>query len=258
MLSTEWLSAFAPVGAYLGDSKWWAAGAGVFFLKPPVVWLITANHVVAEVGTEQVSVVVTPRTGSELLVIPVGKILSERGGSWVRDASSDLAAAPMPLSPDFDLKAVQAENCMTFGGLVPSMPCFTIGCAYGLWGINPEKATPLVLDGIISGVDPTTRRIITSAPTFPGNSGGPLIAIRSPFTPDGVLTLGSPTVLLAGIMLGTMLVPSPKQDDRTPPLHLGNAVPIDAVIEMLESEQAQAVAARIGPSAHGGALPNPE
>jgi hypothetical protein len=249
MLSTEWLSAFAPVGAYLGEHRWWAAGAGVFFLKPPIVWLITANHVVEEVGTEHVSVVVTPVTGGELLVVPVGKILNERGGSWIRDAPNDLAAAPMPLSLDFDLKAIQAENCMPFRGLVPSMPCFTIGCPYGLWGVNPEKAIPLVLDGIISGVDPTTRRIITSAPTFPGNSGGPLIAIRSPFTPDGVLTPGTPTVLLAGIMLSTMLVPSPVPGDRTPALHLGTAAPIDAVMELLESEQAKTVAAHFGPAA---------
>jgi hypothetical protein len=255
MLSTEWLSAFAPVGAHQGDHQWWAAGAGVFFLKPPIVWLITANHVVEEVGTERVSVLVTPTIGSELRVVPVGKILNDRGGSWVRDRSTDLAAAPMPLSVEFDLKAITSEVCLKLADVVPSMPCFTIGCPYGLRGVNPEKAIPLVLDGIISGVDPTTRRIVTSAPTFPGNSGGPLIAIRSPFTPDGVLTPGAPTVLLAGIMLGTMLVRSPVPGDRTPPLHLGSAAPIDAVIELLMSEEAQTLESRIGPVSGADASP---
>ena len=87
----------------------------------------------------------------------------------------------MPSSPDFCIKAVTAEKCLRMTELVPSMPCFTVGCPYGLHGLNPQEATPLVLDGVISGVDPVSRKVYTSAPTFPGNSGGPLIALRTHF-----------------------------------------------------------------------------
>jgi hypothetical protein len=72
------------------------------------------------------------------------------------------------------------------------------------------------------------------------------------------LEVGRPTVLLAGIMLGTMLVPSPVPGDRTPPLHLGFAAPMDAVVGLLESEAARAVAARLGPEAAGSASPPAE
>jgi hypothetical protein len=125
------------------------------------------------------------------------------------------------------------------------MPCFTIGCPYGLRGVDPGKATPLVLDGVIAGVNQSNRRIFTNAATFPGNSGGPLIAVRSPFAPDGSMMVGRPTVLLAGIVLQSALVPSPMPGDLTPPLHLGVAAPADAVLGLLDSEQAQAILPRI-------------
>jgi hypothetical protein len=245
MLSTEWLNAFAPVGSLQGNNLWAAFGAGVFFLKPPLLWLVTANHVVAKVGPQEVSVLVTQSSAEGLMVVEVGKILANSGFSWVRDLANDLAATPMPSSPGSGIKAITVDYCLRLGELVPSMPCFTIGCPYGLHGVDSNKATPLVLDGIISGVDSGSRRIYTSAPTFPGNSGGPLIAIRSPFSPEGTMVIGRTTVLLAGIMLQSALIPPPEPRDRTPPLHLGVAASMDAVFDLLDSEQAQGIATRI-------------
>lgn len=161
----------------------------------------------------------------------------------MQDQVNDLAAAPMPSSRDYDIKAVAQENCLRLPELVPSMPCFTVGCPYGLYGVNPRKATPLVLDGVISGVDPDNRKVFTSAPTFPGNSGGPLVVVRVPFDPTGRMTVGVPTVFFAGVMLETRLIPD--QNDRVPPLHLGIAAPADAVLDLLESAQARAIADRI-------------
>jgi hypothetical protein len=247
MLSTVWLRAFAPVGRLRDDNLWAAFGACVFFHKPPLLWMITARHVVEKVGQRALTVLVTRSSGEGVIVVEVGKILTELGLPWVQDEVNDLAAAPMPSSLDFGITAVAPESCLPMTDLIPSMPCFTIGCPYGLHGLNPQKATPLVLDGVISGVDPATRKVYTSAPTFPGNSGGPLIVHRSPFTPDGDMNLGpgSPTLFCAGIMLETVLVSGADPANRIPPLHLGVAAPADAVLALLDSEQARAIIARV-------------
>jgi hypothetical protein len=245
MLSTEWLSAFAPVGALQGENLWAAFGACVFFHKPPILWMVTANHVVEKVGQQAVTVLVTRSSGEGVIVVEVGKILTGNGLSWVQDGVNDLAAAPVPVSPEFGIKAVTPENCLPLAELIPSMPCFTVGCPYGLPGVNPQRATPLVLDGVISGVDPASRKVYTSAPTFPGNSGGPLIAFRSSFHPSGNVTLCLPTLFIAGIMLETKLLPAADPASRIPPLHLGVAAPADAVLALLDSDQARAISARV-------------
>lgn len=247
MLSTEWLSAFAPVGSLQGNDLWAACGACVFFHKPqpPIAWMVTANHVVEKVGPQMLTILVTRSSGDGVIVVEVGKILANQGLSWVRDDVNDLAAAPVPFSPDFGIKAVSAELCLPLLELLPSMPCFTVGCPYGLHGVNAQKAIPLVLDGIISGVDPDNHRIYTNAPTFPGNSGGPLIAVRGPFNPAGGAVFGRPIGLLAGIMLETRLVSLPSSTGGIPPLHLGIAVPVDAALALLDSEPAKALIARI-------------
>jgi hypothetical protein len=244
MLSTAWLSAFAPVGGLQKHDQWVAAGAGLFFHKPPLLWFVTANHVVDAVGASAISTLVTRAAGGGVIVVEMGKILASNGFAWVRDTANDLAAAPMPNSSEWAIKAVSPEVCIPLSQLVPSMPCFTIGCPYSLTGFDANRATPLVLDGVISGVDPANNRIYTSARTFPGNSGGPLIAIRTPFTPEGNI-MGGQMVLLAGIMLESVLVPSPVPGDRMPPLHLGKAVPTDAILALLDSTEAKSIVSRV-------------
>ena len=125
------------------------------------------------------------------------------------------------------------------------MPSFTVGCPYGIHGVDPQQATPLVLDGVISGVDTASRKIYTSAPTFPGNSGGPLIAFRSPLLPMGGMEVGRYILGFAGIMLETRLLPATDPVSRIPPLHLGVAAPADAVLALLESDQARAITDRV-------------
>src|SRR5262249_16325928 len=150
------------------NNVWAASGAGVFFHKTPLVWLVTANHVVNTVGPQEASVLVPQSSADGMIVVEVGKILADSGLSWIQDPVRDLAAIPMPVSPEFGIKAITAESCLRLGDLVPSMPCYTIGCPYGIPGVDPKRPTPLVLDGIISGVDLSNRRILTNAPTFPG------------------------------------------------------------------------------------------
>jgi hypothetical protein len=274
MLSTEWLKAFAPVGTLHGDGLW-AAGACVFFHKPPLLWVVTARHVLETVGPHALTVVVSRSSGEGVIVVEVGRILAAHEFSWVQDEGNDLAAAPIPASTEFGLKALTLDNCMPLAEVVPSMPCFTVGCPYGLPGVSPQTAIPLVLDGVISGVDSVRRRIYTSAPTFAGNSGGPLIAFRSPFTSEGGIDIRPAHVFLVGIMLETRLLSAPdltspflpyrhyasgslvsgaiaagvlgtpSSSVGIPALHLGVAAPADAVLALLDSEQARTLTARI-------------
>jgi S1-C subfamily serine protease len=245
MLSTEWLNAFAPVGALRADNQWAAFGACVFFRKHSICWIVTANHVVKKVGQQALTVLVTRSSGQEVIVVEVGKILRDHGLSWVQDEDTDLAAAMMPaVSPEWGIKAVTPESCLSMTKLLPSMPCFTAGCPYGLHGLDPQRATPLILDGVISGLDPAKQKVYTSAPTFPGNSGGPLIAVDMEITPmwSGA---SRPSPFFAGIMLETALLPAADPASRIPPLHLGVAAPADAVLALLDSEQARAITARV-------------
>jgi len=237
MLSPEWLSAFAPVGSLQKDGSWSAAGAGVFFYKPPVVWLVTAAHVADAVPPDMFTALVNRSSTEGIVVIELAQIIKAHGLSWVRDPSADLAAVVMPISPEFVIKAISADNCLPVEQLVPSMSCYTLGCPWGLAGVDPSRATPLVLDGVISGINKAKDRIFVSTPTFPGNSGGPLVAIRSPFSPAGSLHVGKATVLLAGIMLQTVTVFPPDQDSG-PPLRLGAAVPAARALALISSDDA--------------------
>src|SRR5262249_22810120 len=146
--STEGLNAFAPVGALQSDNLWAAFGACVFFRKTSSLWMVTANHVVEKVGQQAVTVLVTRASGEGVIVVEVGKILNHHKLTWLQDRVNDLAAAPMPASPELGIRTMTPENCLTLAKLVPSMPCFTVGCPYGLYGVNPQRATPLVLDGV--------------------------------------------------------------------------------------------------------------
>lgn len=241
MLTTEWLSAFAPVGIAAPDGQFAATGAGVFFHRENELWIVTANHVLSHMpNLREFAVLIPPSSGEKLILVGLGVIQTNTGISWVRDEANDLAASLMPYSGDFGIKAIGPEFCLSLSELLPSMPCYTIGCPYGLRGMDATSHAPLVLDGVISGVDKSTRRIYTSAPTFPGNSGGPLVAIRTPFNPAGGMVFGRPTVLLAGIVLRTAIVGPASSLPGMPPLHLGVAVSMDAVLELLKSPQAQA------------------
>ena len=243
MLSSEWLSAFAPVGGLRDDNQWAAFGACVFFRMPTVLWMVTARHVVQAVGRRALTILARRSSGEGALLVNVGEILANHVLSWVEDEASDLAAAPMPTSTEFGITALTPDHCLPMTDLLPSMPCFTAGCPYGLPPLDPQRGLPLVLDGVISGVDPVGRKVYTSAPTFPGNSGGPLVAYRKQVNRPGGLLVVRREIFLAGIMSETKLLPDP--DNRIPPLHLGVAAPADAVLALLDSDQARAITARV-------------
>ncbi len=116
------------------------------------------------------------------MLVQIGKMLAGSGLEWVRDEASDLAAAPSPVSPDFSIKAIDPRVCLPCQEILPSMQCFTLGCPFGLRGVDSQRATPLVLSGVIAGVDSAKMQIITSARRSPETravlllrSGHPLI-----------------------------------------------------------------------------------
>lgn len=241
MLTREWLSAFVPIGVLRSANEWVPIGAGVLFHEPSVIWLITANHVLHDAKGREIAPLVSVKGGG-VAVVRIQEIQEKHGYQWHGDEAHDVAVTLMPVNPDWEIKAIDEKLCIKQSALVPSMPCFTVGCPYGVRGFDPQRATPLVLDGIISGLDPGTGRIYTSVPTFPGNSGGPIIVRRDPFNPAGGLVVGQPILLLAGIMLQVMLVPpqpEPSASVQLPPLHLSVGVSIETALNLVHSPGAQ-------------------
>lgn len=240
MLTREWLSAFVPIGVMRSPNDWLPVGAGVLFHDPPVVWLITGNHVVESAKGQEMAPLVTRAKGG-LTVVKIGEIQQKYGYGWHSDETHDIAVTLMPVNPDWQIKAIDERLCIRISDLVPSMACYTVGCPYGVRGFDPQRSTPLVLDGVISGLDSDSGSIYTSVPTFPGNSGGPIIVRRDPFEPGGSLTVGRPVVLLAGIMLQVRLVSpqDPSSAVSLPPLHLGVGVSIETAIDLIRSPSAQ-------------------
>lgn len=241
MLTRQWLSAFVPIGVLRSANEWVPIGAGVLFHEPPVIWLITANHVVKNAEGHEIAPLVSAKGGG-VTPVRIPEIQEKYGFGWHADESQDVAVTLMPVSSDWEIKAIDESLCMNRSELIPSMPCYTVGCPYGVTGFDPQRATPLVLDGIVSGLDPESGYIYTSVPTFPGNSGGPIIVRRDPFNPAGGALIGRPILFLAGILLQARLVSSsadPSTALSLPPLHLGVGVSIEAALALIKSSSAQ-------------------
>jgi S1-C subfamily serine protease len=246
MLTKDWLRAFVAIGSAQHD-RWTAAGAGVLLLdEEGRLWIATAAHVVDQVGTDSVTVLLSKQDDKGVILVGLGQLQKQHGLRWIRDEVNDLAAALMPYSPEAAMKAISAGSCLPFDDVLPSMACYTIGCPYGVRGLDPTHAIPLVLGGVVSGTNAEHKLIYASAPTFPGNSGGPLVVHRSLIDPTGRMQIGVPTVLLAGIVLQIALVPSPASEDKLPALHLGIAKSADVVLQLLRSSAASDQARRSG------------
>lgn len=252
MLDLEWLQAFLPLGKVAEDGSWSPTGAGVLLHRPPVIWLVTAAHVVPSETSRIAALVPTTSDGREL--VDLRAIQQQFKSRWILDKASDLAATLMPIGPNLKIKAIPSQFCVESTSVLPSMQAYTVGCPYGFLGFDPRRAAPLVQDGVIAGVDPKKCRLLTTAPTFPGNSGGPLVVIRSPILPGGGATFGKQVVLLAGIVLEMVQIGAPGSaalggsTPGSPLLHLGVAVGMERVNSLLESEEARALTASIVPS----------
>lgn len=241
MLNSKWLKIFAPIGVLNNQEQWCAIGAGAFFLQEPIVWFVTANHVIQEAADRHCLILVGHKT-KQITLIDLTAIHAEHSIDWINNEASDLAASPVPTSPDFTLKALKEGNCFTLAKIVLSMTAYTMGCPYGLRGFDPTSTDPLVQQGIIAGVNHQENIIYTTTPTFPGNSGGPLFVEQKPYNASGGMVVGKPTIYCGGIITEYGLVKSPNQKDSQrglPCLHFGIAKPTEKIFELLRSEKAQ-------------------
>ena len=247
MLSADWLSAFLPIGVLQSSENWVPLGAGTLFRDGPLVWFVTAQHVVRSAGEHPITVLVPNANSDGVVIVELSSLLQSHGIGWLEDPGNDLAASPFPLSDQFKIKAVGIENCIRMADVLPSMQSYTVGCPYGVRGFDPDSAMPLVMGGVIAGKAPKERLLYTSAPTFQGNSGGPLVVVKPPYDAAGNLYVGPPTVYFAGMILEMALVKAEQRPaGALPPLHLGIARAADVIIDLLRSPSAQGVALQLG------------
>ncbi len=238
MLDREWLSTFAPVGLIPAPGQWQPTGAGVFIRHHDLVWLATAHHVAPQDGGG--FGILAPVNGQPTLFELTEIMAHTPDASWIADSAHDVAVAPMPTPPGIGIKAISRAQTLRVQDVLPSMTCLTGGCPYGLPGMNREKSIPIVLDGVIAGTDTASRTLFISTPTFPGNSGGPIIVVRSPFNPAGGMVVGRPTILLAGIVSQFQTIQP--NDPKAAPLRLGVGVAIDVVFDLLDGSKATSMA----------------
>jgi len=248
MLDQDWLKTFAPFGIIPQPGLWQPTGACVFISYEDVIWCVTAAHVLNTAAGKPVGCMAT--LNGQQTIIGLTDIYKQQPGiGWIIDRESDLAAGPMPIAPGIDIRAIGFDRCLEQKDLIPSMPCLTAGQPYGLPGVDPAKPTPLILDGVIAGIAADQRHVYISVPTFPGNSGGPIIAYRTPWNPAGGVNVGTPTVFLAGIVTQTVMLANTQPDKGLiPPLHLGRGATFDSVKLLLTGDEARRMLKIIQPN----------
>lgn len=244
VLTRDWLKAFLPIGSVGDDRTWRPMGAGVLFSEPPVVWIVTAAHVVRGCEQGERVAVLVGRADGGVSVVDLTRSYAASGIDWCFDSQRDIAAGLLPRSPNHDIKALNRNECLSIAEVLPSTQCYTVGCPYAVMGFDPLRAaTPLVLDGIVAGVNEPELEVYITTPTFPGNSGGPVILVRPAYSPDGRSLVARKPLLFAGIVKAYRLVPRPPSvpDPELPPLHLGVAVAADAVLQLIDSPGARSL-----------------
>jgi len=257
MLSPEFLNTAVPLGLLDPDGSFRPLGSGVLLERHGLSWLVTARHVknasAIEAKPDRPLVLVgTTKTGDQFSM-HLQETAAQHDLDWVQTGEEeDLAAIPVPLSPDWVHRTIAGTLCLTGEEVIPSMPCYTVGIPYGLSSLAPGRITPLVLDGVVSGVDKTGGTLYISAPTFKGNSGGPAFVYRSPFNVAGGLTVGKPPVLFAGLVIQQMLVTGAAstrdQAIASPPLHLGVVRTAERILALLDTPEAEAMARSVARS----------
>jgi hypothetical protein len=238
MLDREWLKTFAPFGIIQPSGQWLPTGACVFVDYGGVAWCITAGHIFGRAVDTPVGCLV-PIDG-QLTVVALSDVYQKMSGiGWILEPASDLAVGPMPMQPGMDIHSIGFDRCLQLQDVHPSMPCVIAGQTYGLPGIDAVKPTPILLDGIIAGIDLPTQRVFLSVPMFPGNNGGPIIAYLAPLQAGDSTQLGVSAAFLAGIVTETLVIPRQHTDViAQTPMHLGSGASIDAVKNLLFGAEA--------------------
>jgi hypothetical protein len=252
MLSPDFLNTAVPLGLLAADGSFKPLGSGVLVARHELAWLVTARHVkdaAAGASKDQLVLVGTTKSG-EQFPMHLQKLAEDHDIDWIEtDKEEDLTAIPVPLSQDWVHRTIPEGLCLTGDAVIPSMPCYTLGIPYGLSSLSPGRITPLVLDGVVSGIDQDRGLLYISAPTFKGNSGGPVFVYRSPFDPGGGLTVGNPPILFAGIVIQQMLVSGASSASdpviASPPLHLGVVRTAERILFLLDGKAVMTMSKRL-------------
>ena len=223
---TDWLQSFVPVGV-LTEESWNPAGAGFLFVDMPVVWLVTATAVVERVEQSGGRAGCWIRRSPEgVTMVDVSTAHQQSGTRWIH-GERGISIGLFPTDPNFRIKAFAAQQCSRLAELKPLMPVVSLGGLFSRDSAHLVSPDPMALDGIVSRVDTERGLVFTTAPMLPRNQGAPLF-LASPY---------SGSVTMAGILTDNVL--ESDVDPRIPPVRIGVATPVDAVLELVARPDAQ-------------------
>lgn len=216
MVTRDWLRTVVPLGEYQG-ARWVPRGAGVVMSHKGTVWLVTSGRAVTA-GRELVAIV--EGEGGRAGEVPFG---GTRGSSgWFVNTALDVAVHQFPQARETVVRILTEKDCASLTDTQPGTAAYTLGCPYGLAGMDPSRPAVLALSGIVSGVNPHDATVFTTAGSFHGNSGGPLLVRRE----GGDLAF-------AGLVVGVAAIRGP--EEGAPPVHLGVARSADAIWRSLSN-----------------------
>lgn len=227
--NADWLNAFLPLGFKQGDN-WNPVGSGVLIVDRPLVWLVTASEALTSLGEQDLTTWVPSEKGAGLLNISDSQRRS--GIGWIHHPAG-LSATLFPLDPSFQIKAFAETQCTKVRDLQPLQPTASMGCLYGADIAPTPSPSPAVCDGVVSSVNQHSGDIYSTAPLLPRNVGAPLL-LASPY--GGAVTL-------AGILLGNAMIT--EADPRILPVRLSKSICVDAAMELIRSEAANAQRQRV-------------
>lgn len=221
----ELLRAYVPLGIASEDGAWSPLGAGTLIYDAPVLWLATAKNVVQRAPSGALAAWVGQEGGGTVVELLVDA--SDGGLGWIEAAEDDLAISIFPVNPEWDLKAFGETRCLAPSNLALLMPVCSIGCPYGVEGVQATGPNPIMLPGAVSGLVPPNE-FYTTAPLLPANNGAPLIQL------DG----GSGDVALAGLLTRPAHVPEQSPEESSVRLSLGLAA--STIWKLIRSAPAKA------------------
>jgi len=240
-------------------------GSGFFLHTATSGYLVTAKHVFIDPATgnlradraELISYAKNPKDQSRN-VLELDLLKLKESGNLIAHPSEDVAVAKLtsgvPLnqgqqkdltvafndsvkakeSAPGGLLAVSLDTVKTFDEVLAGNDIVLFGYPNSI-GLREspqlDPMRPLLRKGIVAGLNPAKKSIIVDCPSYPGNSGGPVLQIERQFTTSkfGII----------GVVIEYVPFVEPVQVARTSGAALANSgysivAPIDFVLELVK------------------------